>query len=134
PAAIPLGSGPLAGAVARDRSTAAEPKAPDKDAAPVPIRSAQSGPWSAPATWEGGKVPTGGTKVQVRAGHTIVYDVKSDEVIRSLHLAGVLTFAHDKDTQLDVGLIKIQAGDDTSEEGYDCDAHLAATGYPKPRA
>jgi hypothetical protein len=133
-AIIPLAIVALAAGIVLHRSPAAEPKVSDKDAAPVLIRSAQSGPWSAPATWEGGKVPTAGTKVQVRAGHTVVYDVKSDEIIRSLHLAGVLTFAHDKDTRLDVGLIKIQAGDDTSEEGFDCDAHLAATGGAKPRA
>jgi hypothetical protein len=95
---------------------------PAKSTAPL-IRSAKGGPWSAAATWEGGKVPSAGVKVQVRFGHTVVYDVKSDDVIRSIHLAGVLKFATDKDTLLNVGLIKIQPGDDTSEEGFDCDAH-----------
>jgi G8 domain len=103
------------------------------DARPVLIRSAQSGPWSAPATWEGGKVPTAGVKVQVREGHTVVYDVKSEQAIRSLHLAGTLTFAPDKDTRLDVGLIKIQPGDDTREEGFDCEAHLFDLDPNKPR-
>jgi len=42
------------------------------------IRSARSGPWSAGATWEGGKTPGTGVKVQIREGHTIVYDVNSD--------------------------------------------------------
>jgi hypothetical protein len=133
-AVIPLALMTLAAGIVLHRSLAAEPKAPDKDAPPVLIRSAQSGPWSAPATWEGGKVPAAGAKVQVRAGHTVIYDVESDDVIRSLHLAGVLTFTHDKDTQLDVGLIKVQAGDNTSEEGFDCDAHLAATASAKPQA
>ena len=89
------------------------------------VRSADSGPWSAPATWEGGKVPAAGVKVQIREGHTVTYDVKSDQVIRSLHVAGTLTFAPDRDTRLDGGLIKIQAGDDASEDGFDCDAHVA---------
>jgi hypothetical protein len=31
-------------------------------AAPPLVRSARSGPWSAPATWEGGKVPGAGSK------------------------------------------------------------------------
>src|SRR5262245_56076218 len=67
------------------------------------IRSAKSGVWSAPETWEGGKVPSSMARVQVRTGHTVQYDVKSDETIRFLHLAGVLSFAPDKDTQLNVG-------------------------------
>src|SRR5262249_22521755 len=74
--------------------------------APV-LRSAASGPWSAPSTWEGNKVPGAGARVQVRAGHTVVYDVQSPAVLRSLHVAGTLTFAPDRDTRLDVGLIKI---------------------------
>src|SRR5438552_2378467 len=61
------------------------------------VRSAQSGPWSAAATWEGGKVPGSGVRVQVRTGHTVLFDVQSDQVIRSIHVAGTLTFAKDKD-------------------------------------
>lgn len=93
------------------------------------IRSARSGPWSAPATWEGGKVPTAGARVQVRTGHRVVYDVRSDQAIRAIHVAGALTFAPETDTRLVVGLIKVQAGEDFSEEGFDCEAHLAA---PEP--
>src|SRR5262249_42478188 len=96
---------------------------PGKDAAAPTVRSAKSGPWSTPATWEGSKVPTAGAKVQIRTGHTVTYDLKSDRVIRSIHVAGTLTFARDKDTRLDVGLIKIQPGDDCSEDGFDCGAH-----------
>ncbi|HZT82665.1 MAG TPA: G8 domain-containing protein, partial [Gemmataceae bacterium] len=98
------------------------------------IRSAKSGPWSAAATWEGGKVPGAGARVQVRPGHTVLYDVKSDAVIRSIHVAGTLTFARDRDTQLAVGLIKIQPGDDASEDGFNCDAHVmeAKPGQPRP--
>jgi hypothetical protein len=101
---------------------------------PALIRSARSGPWSAPASWEGGRVPGAGARVQVRCGHTIVYDVNSPKAIRSIHVAGTLRFAGDRDTRLDVGLIKIQPGDDASENGFDCDAHLpaAAPGQTKP--
>jgi hypothetical protein len=101
-----------------------EPKATNQNAKPRLIRSAQSGPWSSPDTWEGKKVPEAGARVQVRAGHTVTYDVSFDRIIRSIHIAGTLTFARDRDTRLDVGLIKIQAGDDASENGFDCDAHL----------
>ena len=99
------------------------------------FRSARSGPWSAGDTWEGNKVPGAGARVLIRAGHRIVYDVKSDASIRGINVAGTLTFAPDRDTRLDVGLIKIQAGDEYSEEGFDCDAHLQAPepGREQPR-
>jgi hypothetical protein len=59
--------------------------------------------------------------------------VKSDAVIRGLNVAGTLAFVPDRDTLLNVGLIKIQPGDEYSEEGFDCD-HPAPpdTGKPKP--
>jgi hypothetical protein len=102
--------------------------------APPLIRSARSGAWSAPATWDGGKVPGAGVKVQVRQGHTILYDVKSESVLRSLHVAGTLSFATDRSTQLCAGLIKVQPGDDTSEDGFNCDAHApeVPAGQPRP--
>src|SRR5437879_5621090 len=91
---------------------------------PALIRSTRSGPWSAADTWEGGKLPAAGARVQIRAGHAVVYDLDSDLAIRSIHVSGTLSFAPDKDTRLDVGLIKIQPGDDAREEGFDCDIHL----------
>jgi hypothetical protein len=91
------------------------------------LRSARSGPWSAAATWEGGKVPAAGARVQVRPSHTVIYDVQSEQAIRSIHVAGRLTFAHDRDTLLAVGLVKVQPGDDASENGFDCDAHVPPT-------
>src|SRR5262245_25742439 len=78
---------------------AAEPAQP---AAPV-VRSAKSGPWSAASTWEGGKTPSAGVKVLIRQGHTVLYDVRSEDVIRSVSISGVLTFATDRDTLLNAG-------------------------------
>lgn len=89
------------------------------------IRSAQSGPWSAASTWAGGDVPAAGARVQILEGHTVVYDVKSDQVIRALHIHGTLSFAHDRDTRLDVGLIRITPGDSIDELGFDCSSHPA---------
>jgi hypothetical protein len=91
------------------------------------VQTAKSGPWSAAATWVGGKVPGSNVKVKIVAGHTVTYDVqaKADEVIRSLHIAGTLTFDPNKTTQLNVGLIKIQDSEDTDEEGFDCEGHVA---------
>ncbi len=98
------------------------------------IRSAQSGPWSASKTWAGGKLPPAGASVQVRAGHAVTYDLNAEQLIRAVFIAGTLSFAWDRDTQLNVGLIKIQPGDDTNEEGFDCNAHLpeADPSQPKP--
>src|SRR5262245_49748506 len=79
------------------------------------IRTARSGPWSSRRTWDGGKVPGDGARVQIRAGHLVTYDVASPAVIRSIHVAGTLSFARDRDTRLDVGLLKIEAGESTSE-------------------
>jgi G8 domain-containing protein len=100
------------------------------------VRSARTGKWSDPNTWAEKRLPKAGDYVQVRPGHTITYDVNSDQAIRMVHVAGTLTFARDKSTRLDVGLIKIQAGEEATEEGFDCDMHGAAPAddpkAPKP--
>jgi len=75
------------------------------------IRSTGSGAWSAAATWEDGKIPVAGDRVQIRKGHDVLYDVSSDAAIRAIQVAGALRFATDRDTRLDVGLIRIEAGE-----------------------
>jgi hypothetical protein len=87
------------------------------------VKSAKSGPWSAPDSWEGKAVPAAGTRVLIREGHRITYDTKSEAVIRGISISGVLAFDPEKETELNVGLIKIQPGDEYSEEGFDCDLH-----------
>jgi hypothetical protein len=89
------------------------------------VKSAKSGPWSAAETWDQGRTPRAGDIVHVLAGHDVAYDVDSDQVIRSLHLDGTLTFAPDLNTRLDVGLIRVQAGGATDENGFDCSLHAA---------
>jgi hypothetical protein len=98
------------------------------------VRSRDSGAWSDPVTWEGGSVPSAGDRVLIRPGHTVTYDRVCESTIRSIHVAGVLAFATDRNTQLDVGLIKIGQGEDASENGFDCDAHATEikTGAPRP--
>src|SRR5260370_35405898 len=73
--------------------------AADKEA-PTVIRSAKSGPWSAPGTWEGGQVPAAGARVVIRRGHVLLYDVKANQPIRAVLVAGTLTFATDTATPL----------------------------------
>jgi G8 domain len=98
------------------------------------VRSARTGRWSEAATWEKGRDPGPGDKVQVRAGHVVTYDVKTSEPIRSIHVAGTLRFDPDQDTRLDVGLIKIQAGEDARESGFDCEAHVKGVTSESERA
>jgi len=99
------------------------------------IRSARSGAWSEGTTWDSGQTPKDGVKVQILPGHVVTYDVETPAglVIRSLHVAGTLTFATDKSTQLNVGLIKIEDTDSTDEEDFDCDAHAGEPDPDRPR-
>lgn len=97
------------------------------------VKSAGSGNWSDPKTWDGGKFPAAGDTVLVREGHAVVYDVKSDAVIRALFIVGTVTFATDKDTELNVGLIKIQHDEKLDENGFDCNAH-PTDAKPKSRS
>ncbi|HLY12542.1 MAG TPA: G8 domain-containing protein [Planctomycetota bacterium] len=98
------------------------------------LKSSRSGSWSDAATWEGGAVPPAGSSVLIRAGHTVVYDRLSDQAIRSIHISGALKFATDRDTRLDVGLIKVQPGEECVEDGFNCEVHLAppAEGSVRP--
>ena len=88
------------------------------------VRSARGGRWSAGGPGREGRCPDAGERVQMRAGHVVTYDIKTSEPIRSIHVAGVLRFDPERDTRLDVGLIKIQAGDDAGESGFDCEEHV----------
>ncbi|HWB02976.1 MAG TPA: G8 domain-containing protein [Verrucomicrobiales bacterium] len=94
--------------------------------------STKSGPWSDAATW-GGRLPQAGARVQVKAGHTIIYDVESKEALRMVHVAGTLTFSREKNTLLEVGLLRVTPGDTCSEDGFDChDDAPVAKGDAKP--
>ncbi|CAN5466917.1 hypothetical protein BH11PLA2_BH11PLA2_20840 [soil metagenome] len=83
-------------------------------------RTTQSGNWSDAKTWENGRAPKAGDFVQVRSGHTVTYDANSTDALRMLHIAGTLTFSRTKSTLLDIGLIKIEPGETTTEDGFDC--------------
>jgi G8 domain len=98
------------------------------------LRSSKGGRWSDPSTWSGNAVPGAGAKVLIRPGHNVVYDAKSDAVIRAVNIGGSLVFDPSIDTLLNVGLVKIQPGDTYSEDGFDCDAHgeLADPKGPMP--
>ena len=99
------------------------------------IRSVASGNWSNPLTWNPTRVPKTGDRVLIGRGHKVTYDVKSDQQIRLLQVVGTLTFARDRDTLLDVALLKVQDSMTCSEHGFACDFEgVSAAGEPvKPR-
>lgn len=84
------------------------------------IKSVQSGAWSSPETWQDGQVPGAAARVLIQNGHEVLYDRHSDEVVRGIQISGSLIFATDRDTRLDVGVIRIEDLDEYSEEGFDC--------------
>jgi G8 domain len=90
------------------------------------VRSTKSGPWENAATWADGKVPAAGDSVLIRTGHRVVYGSKEEKPFRSIHVSGTLAFDPDRETVLPVALLKIQSGENTAEEGFDCDAHIEA--------
>lgn len=95
------------------------------------VRSVASGNWSDPKTWEPARVPKGGDLVQVARGTRVVYDVKSDEVLRLVQVVGTLTFSREKDTLLNVAVVKVQNSDACSEAGFACDfADVTESGEP----
>lgn len=87
------------------------------------LRSVQSGKWSDPKTWEPSRVPRAGDRVRVSRGTVVEYDVESADVIRLVQVVGVLRFARDQNTELNVGILKIQNDDACSESGFACDFH-----------
>lgn len=102
-------------------------------AAEVVVRSAKSGAWSAATTWEGAQTPAAGSRVLICPGHTVLYDVDSEAAIRGVQVGGTLRFARDRNTLLNVGLLRIAPGDEYSEEGFECDAHLPMRDPTQPR-
>lgn len=85
------------------------------------LESVQDGPWSEPATWKPARIPKQGDRVKISGGTTVVYDVQSDAAIRLLQVVGTLRFARDRDTLLNVGILKVQSSNECTEGGFACD-------------
>jgi len=117
-------TGMTAGALVLRANAFTEPPLPETI---TRIRSARSGVWSSPTTWVGLRVPGAGDFVEISSGHQVTYDAHSDRPVRMVHILGTLSFARDRNTRLDVGLIKI--GGDEAEDGATC-AHLHSAQRP----
>lgn len=95
------------------------------------IRSVANGAWSDADTWEPARVPHEGDRVLVSRDTLVQYDVASPDVIRLVQVVGTLSFARDRDTELNVGLLKVQNSMHCSESGFACDFHdTNAAGEP----
>jgi hypothetical protein len=110
--------------VALARTLHSEPAAPATPAAlSFDLKSIRNGAWSDPKTWEPARVPAGGERILVSAQTRVDYDVASEKVIRLIQVAGELRFARDRNTTLNVGLLKVQNSERCSESGFRCDLH-----------
>ena len=64
------------------------------------ISSVKSGNWSDPTVWSTITVPKAGDSVTIKAGHTITYDVLSDNVLGEVGINGTLKFSRTINTRL----------------------------------
>jgi G8 domain/Glycosyl transferases group 1 len=71
------------------------------------IRSAASGNWSDAGTWQPQRQPHAGDRVLIEPEHRVTYDVRGEDVIRSIAVAGALSFTPDRDTELNVGVVTV---------------------------
>jgi hypothetical protein len=87
------------------------------------LQSVSDGKWSDAETWKPPSVPGKGDRVLVSRGTHVEYDVESKDVIRLLQVVGTLEFARDRNTLLNIGVLKVQDSDACSESGFACDFH-----------
>lgn len=96
------------------------------------IRSTKDGNWSDAAIWLPERVPGAGDRVLVSRGTTVTYNVASSTVLRLVQVVGTLRFARDRDTEMNVGILKVQNSDACSESGFACDFDgVNAAGEPQ---
>src|SRR5215203_1777675 len=80
------------------------------DSTRTTVRSAQSGVWSNPATWQGGRVPNGNQIVRIVLGHAVTID-DTAAVAYTLAVDGKLAFAANTNTRLKVTNLQVMAGE-----------------------
>lgn len=96
------------------------------------LRSARDGKWSDAKTWTPTRIPKSGDRVLVSRGTRVLYDGVNPDVVRLVQVVGTLTFARDRNTELNVGVLKVQDSNACSETGFSCDfAEVNAAGEPK---
>jgi hypothetical protein len=96
------------------------------------IQSVTSGPWSSPATWKPARVPRANDRVLISRETAVDYDVDSKAAIRLVQVVGTLSFARDRNTELNVGILTIQHSDVCSEQGFACEFEGTPDGPETP--
>jgi hypothetical protein len=125
----------LLSALAACASTAAaadEARSGDRQkAVQFDLRSARDGNWSDAKTWAPARKPKAGDRVLVSRGTRVLYDGVNADVVRLVQVAGTLKFARDRNTELNVGVLKVQNSSACCETGFACDfAEVNAVGEP----
>lgn len=98
--------------------------APSRDrhkAVQFDLHSVGNGNWSDAKTWSPARVPKEGDRVLVSRGTRVVYDGVNQGVVRLVQVVGTLVFARDRNTELNVGVLKVQNSNACSETGFSCD-------------
>ena len=85
------------------------------------IRSVKDGKWSDKNIWKPARLPKSGDRVLISRETTVEYNVQSKEVFRMVQVVGTLSFARNVDTEMNVGILKIEDSDLCSENGFACD-------------
>ena len=99
------------------------------------IRSVKSGDWSdrRPGSRHACRRPA--TACWSPATRAWCMTSKRREVMRLMQVVGTLSFARDRDTELNVGVLKVQNSDACSESGFACDfCGVNAAGEPQAAA
>ncbi len=94
------------------------------------LESAGDGAWSDQATWKPQRLPRDGDRVRIAAGTTVTFDLERSPVVRSLDIEGVLRFARDRSTELNVGVVRIGSGGHDHGSGVE-DVHKTDQAPPR---
>ena len=76
----------------------------------ITAESADSGAWSSPQTWKGGKVPKDGDRILIHANHRVVINQELTTHYRTIKLEGELAFNPHKNTRLYVDTLLSESG------------------------
>ena len=98
-----------------------------REAVQFSVKSVADGDWTNPKTWQPQRLPKAGDRVLISSRTSVRFDAKTTPVIRLIQVAGTLRFARDRSTELNVCLLKVQAGNHCTERGFACDFNSLKT-------
>ena len=102
-----------------------------REAVQFSVKSVADGDWTNQKIWQPQRLPKAGDRVLVSSRTSVRFDAKTTPVIRLIQVAGTLRFARDRSTELNVCLLKVQAGNKCTERGFACDFNsLKPNGEP----